>query len=142
MFATAATIPAVRDERGRTAMRPLAFATLVCALVAFLPGCGSAHPVRLLEHDAEKWVAVFGKTSCSKKKLERDDDSKKSHHALTAQVDCDKLPAGPTRTDCYIGLAMIYRQQFEIAASVARRQRDIARHRRVTGDRSIKRRHP
>jgi hypothetical protein len=24
----------------------------------------------------------FRKTSCSKKKLERDDDSKKSHHAL------------------------------------------------------------
>jgi hypothetical protein len=28
-----------------------------------------------LEHDAEKWVPVFGKTSCSKKKLERDDGS-------------------------------------------------------------------
>ena len=36
-----------------------------------------------LEHDLEKWVPVFGKRSCSKKKLERDDDSKKSHHALT-----------------------------------------------------------
>jgi hypothetical protein len=35
-----------------------------------------------LEHDAEKWVPVFGKTSCSSKKLERDGDSKKSHHAL------------------------------------------------------------
>src|SRR5262249_35804827 len=32
-----------------------------------------------LEHDPEKWVPVFGKRSCSKKKLERDDDSKKSH---------------------------------------------------------------
>jgi hypothetical protein len=28
-----------------------------------------------LEHDAEKWVPVFGKTSCSKKKLERDEGS-------------------------------------------------------------------
>src|SRR5215470_20257904 len=27
-----------------------------------------------LEHDPEKWVPVFGKRSCSKKKLERDDD--------------------------------------------------------------------
>src|SRR5215469_13957966 len=35
-----------------------------------------------LEHDPEKWIPVFGKRSCSKKKLERDDDSKKSHHAL------------------------------------------------------------
>jgi DNA-binding NarL/FixJ family response regulator len=36
----------------------------------------------LLEHDPEKWVPVFGKRSCSKKKLERGDDSKKSHPAL------------------------------------------------------------
>src|SRR5262249_56476155 len=35
-----------------------------------------------VEHDPEKWVPVCGKRSCSKKKLERDDDSKKSHHAL------------------------------------------------------------
>src|ERR1700740_2863885 len=37
-----------------------------------------------LEHDPEKWIPVFGKRSCSKKRLERDDDSKKSHHVLTA----------------------------------------------------------
>src|SRR5262249_25909531 len=37
---------------------------------------------RALEHDAEKWVPVFGKTSCSSNNLERDGDSKKSHHAL------------------------------------------------------------
>src|SRR5262249_15047121 len=35
-----------------------------------------------LEHDPEKWVPVFGKRSCSTKKLERDDDSNKSHPAL------------------------------------------------------------
>ena len=35
-----------------------------------------------LEHDPEKWAPVFQKRSCSNKKLERDDDSKKSHHAL------------------------------------------------------------
>ena len=34
------------------------------------------------EHDAEKWVPVFGKTSCSNKKSERDDDLKISHPAL------------------------------------------------------------
>jgi len=35
-----------------------------------------------LEHDPEKWEPVFGKRSCSNNKLERDDDSKKSHPAL------------------------------------------------------------
>src|SRR5262249_32633805 len=45
---------------------------------------------RELEHDPEKacpgldpgWVPVFGKRSCSTKRLERDDDSNKSHPAL------------------------------------------------------------
>jgi hypothetical protein len=36
------------------------------------------------EHDPEKWIAGFRKRSCSTTKLERDDDSKKSHHALAA----------------------------------------------------------
>src|SRR5882762_2589826 len=44
-----------------------------------------------LEHDPEKWVPVFprdkreafARRSCSNKKIERDDDSKKSHPALT-----------------------------------------------------------
>src|SRR5215475_7977907 len=34
------------------------------------------------EHDPEKWIPVFGKRSCSNNKLERDDDSKKSHAVL------------------------------------------------------------
>src|SRR5882757_10559481 len=33
------------------------------------------------EHDPEKWIPVVGKRSCSTNKLERDDDSKKSHLA-------------------------------------------------------------
>ncbi|HXW24615.1 MAG TPA: DUF3108 domain-containing protein [Xanthobacteraceae bacterium] len=41
-----------------------------------------------LEHDAEKWVPVFGKASCSNNKPKRDGDSKKSHHALV------RAPAG------------------------------------------------
>src|SRR3954447_18065610 len=48
----------------------------------------------LPEHDPEKWVSVFQKArhrarpegSCSNKKLKRDDDSKKSHHALGPAV--------------------------------------------------------
>src|SRR6266404_1643506 len=38
------------------------------------------------EHDPEKWIPrdkrkAFARRSCSNKKMERDDDSKKSHHA-------------------------------------------------------------
>src|SRR5205085_2871669 len=41
------------------------------------------HPARKSpsEHDPEKCAAVFRKRSCSNKKVERDDDSKKSHPA-------------------------------------------------------------
>jgi 23S rRNA (uracil1939-C5)-methyltransferase len=38
-----------------------------------------------LAHDPEKWEPVFGKRSCASKNLGRDDDSKKSHHALAPQ---------------------------------------------------------
>ena len=37
-----------------------------------------------LKHDPEKWAPVFGKRSCSTKKLERDDESKRSHPVLAA----------------------------------------------------------
>src|SRR5262249_18812650 len=50
--------------------------------------------IRGLEHDPEKacpgpdpgWVPVFGKRSCSTKKLERDDDSKRSYPALGSDL--------------------------------------------------------
>jgi hypothetical protein len=35
-----------------------------------------------LEHDPEKWLPVFRKDHAQTKKIERDDDSKKSHRAL------------------------------------------------------------
>jgi 23S rRNA (uracil1939-C5)-methyltransferase len=38
-----------------------------------------------LAHDAEKWEPVFGKDHAPSKNLGRDDDSKKSHHALAPQ---------------------------------------------------------
>jgi hypothetical protein len=47
-------------------------------------GSGFYALARLLEHDAEKGVPVFRKTSCSSNNLKRDGDSKKSHHALEA----------------------------------------------------------
>jgi uroporphyrin-III C-methyltransferase/precorrin-2 dehydrogenase/sirohydrochlorin ferrochelatase len=37
------------------------------------------------EHDAEKWIPVFGTTSCSNNNPKRDGDSKKSHPALVAR---------------------------------------------------------
>src|SRR5256885_6736356 len=46
-----------------------------------------------LEHDPEKWIPVFGKRSCSANKLERDDDSKKSHPALAVvRMEVDGAP--------------------------------------------------
>jgi len=58
-------------------------------------------------------------------------------HAIgvVADVNCDSLPVGPARTDCYIGLSMISRQKAEISAGVAQQIKDGARYRQVTGQR-------
>jgi hypothetical protein len=37
-----------------------------------------------LEHDPEKWEPVFRKDHAQNKKIERDDDSKKSHPVLVS----------------------------------------------------------
>lgn len=50
-----------------------------------------------------------------------------------AQVNCETLPAGPARTDCYIGLSRINRQKSEIFAGVAQEQAGAATYRKVTG---------
>jgi hypothetical protein len=52
---------------------------------------------------------------------------------VNAQADCNAVPAGPARTDCYIGLSRIYQGQSDVAASKARVQSDAARYRQVTG---------
>jgi hypothetical protein len=52
-----------------------------------------------------------------------------------AQVNCQAIPAGPARTDCYIGLSRLYRQKSELAADVARQQASGAIYRQVTGAR-------
>jgi hypothetical protein len=52
-----------------------------------------------------------------------------------AQINCETIPAGPARTDCYIGLSLINRQKSEIAASAAQQQTDSAMFRRLTGKR-------
>jgi hypothetical protein len=51
----------------------------------------------------------------------------------SAQPDCKAIPAGPERTDCYIGLSRIYQGQSDIAAARAHTQSDTARYRKVTG---------
>jgi hypothetical protein len=50
-----------------------------------------------------------------------------------AQVNCETSPAGPARTDCYIGLNRINRQKSEIFAGVAQKQAGAATYRKVTG---------
>ena len=58
--------------------------------------------------------------------------------SATAQVNCETIPPGPARTDCYIGLSRIARQNSEIAAGVAQQQTDRAIYRSVTGRSSKK----
>src|SRR5436853_2007713 len=53
---------------------------------------GDGAVVSYLEHDPEKVGTGFPKRSCSNKKIERDDDSKKSHHALSGTVGCPLIP--------------------------------------------------
>jgi len=43
------------------------------------------------------------------------------------------MPAGPARTDCYIGLSRLYQGQSDLAAAKARAQTDAARYRQLTG---------
>jgi hypothetical protein len=46
----------------------------------------------ILEHDPEKVGTGFPKRSCSNKKIERDDDSKKSHPARARSIRLWELP--------------------------------------------------
>jgi hypothetical protein len=44
----------------------------------------------------------------------------------SAQVNCDAIPHGPARTDCYLGLSQFYRAQSDLAAARARVQSTAA----------------
>ena len=50
-----------------------------------------------------------------------------------ALENCEGMPAGPARTDCYIALSRLNSTQSDLAASKARVQSDAARYRAVTG---------
>ena len=60
--------------------------------------------------------------------------------SATAQTNCEAVPPGPARTDCYIGLSRINRQKSDIAAGVARQRIDRAIYRNVAGTRPRKKR--
>ena len=51
----------------------------------------------------------------------------------SAQPNCQAIPQGPARTDCYLGLSRYYRGQSDLAASRARAQSDAAWYRAITG---------
>jgi hypothetical protein len=51
----------------------------------------------------------------------------------SAQANCEAIPHGPARTDCYLGLSQLYRGQSDLAAARARAQSDAAWYRTITG---------
>jgi hypothetical protein len=59
--------------------------------------------------------------------------AQQANMVVRAPFSCDSLRVGPARTDCYIGLGRINRQQSEIAAGAAQQKKDIARYHQVTG---------
>jgi hypothetical protein len=52
---------------------------------------------------------------------------------IVSAQNCETVPAGPARTDCYIGLSRIHQGQSDVAAGKARVQSDAARYQQVTG---------
>ena len=56
-----------------------------------------------------------------------------SPYIARAQVNCETIPPGPARTNCYIGLSQINRQKSEIAGGAAQQQTDSAIYRQLTG---------
>jgi hypothetical protein len=54
-------------------------------------------------------------------------------HAAMGQGDCEAIPAGRNRTDCFIGRARILNQQSNIARDKARLESNSARLQAVTG---------
>src|SRR5438105_14861132 len=80
---------------------------------------GSETPLRAtawveLEHDPEKWIPVFRKRSCSNKKIEWDDDSKKSHRALEDEAG-GHAPSDPPPYPRLVGAIRIAELPLQIA---------------------------
>ena len=56
----------------------------------------------------------------------------------SAQANCEAMPHGPARTDCYLGLSELYREQSDLAAARALAQSDAAWYRAITGTDPLK----
>ena len=52
---------------------------------------------------------------------------------VNAQGNCEGIPRGPARTDCYLALSQFYRAQGDLAAAKALQQSDAAWYRAITG---------
>ena len=61
--------------------------------------------------------------------------------SVASAQNCDAIPAGPARTDCYLGLSQFYRGQSDLAAAKARAQADAAWYRAITGTRPSETQH-
>lgn len=51
----------------------------------------------------------------------------------SAQANCEAMPRGPARTDCYLSLSEFYRRQSDLAAAKAHAQSEAAWYRAITG---------
>ena len=58
-----------------------------------------------------------------------------------AQANCEAMPRGPARTDCYLGLSEFYRRQSDFSAAKALAQSDAAWYRAITGTDPPKHKH-
>lgn len=56
-----------------------------------------------------------------------------SSAAADAQMNCETIPRGPARTDCYLALSQYHRAQSDLAADRALAQSDAAWFRAITG---------
>jgi hypothetical protein len=51
----------------------------------------------------------------------------------SARTNCEAIPRGPERTDCYLALSQFYQAQSDLAAARAHAQSDAAWYRAITG---------
>src|SRR6266481_2692687 len=75
--------------------------------------------LRRLEHDPEKWAPVFRKRSCSNKKIEWDDDSKKSHPTLDAEPASTAKSKSALRTHQPLGIFSTQHVMMEVGDPLA-----------------------
>src|SRR5262245_32488153 len=91
-----------------------------------------------LREQARKWVAVKARTACRWLcfvAILLNVIIVISRNPAVAQVNCEALPAGPSRTDCYIGRARVGQGTSAISTEAAKQSRDAARFECINGRR-------